>query len=237
MNKYIAKEFYDITNFSKLYKFNNQIIKRIPKILSNNDFPNYDYKNEFNILKKINEPNILKIKETYEDTHYFYTVMDYYEKGDLYDNLKNRNINIKDYKKLIKKLIEPIHTIHNQNIVHLDIKLENYLLDNYSDDFILIDFNLSKNHTSNYYKLETIPTALGTKSFTAPEIYNGYYCKSSDMYSLGSMLYLIYTNMLYKGDLNLLQNLPFELKGLIIELLDTNHKLRPSVYDVKYYLT
>jgi serine/threonine protein kinase len=237
MNKYIAKEFFDSTYFSKLYKFNNKIIKRIPKILCNKEFPNYDYKNEYNILKKIKEPNIIKIKETYEDTYYFYIVMDYYENGDLYINMKNRNINIKDYKKLIKKLIEPIHTIHKQNIVHLDIKLENYLLSNNSDDFILIDFNLSKNHTSNYYKLETIPTVLGTKSFTAPEIYDQYYCKSSDMYSLGCMLYLIYTNMLYKGDLNLLQNLPFELKGLIIELLDKNYKLRPSVYDVKYYLT
>ena len=52
------------------------------------DFPNYDYKNEYNILKKINDSNIIKINETYENTDYFYTVMDYYERGDLYFNMK-----------------------------------------------------------------------------------------------------------------------------------------------------
>ena len=53
------------------------------------------------------------------------------------------------------------------------------------------------------------------------------------MYSLGCMLYLIYTNMVYKGDLNLLQNEPLELQDFIRELLNENYKLRPSVYDIK----
>ena len=59
----------------------------------------------------------------------------------------------------------------------------------------------------------------------------------SDMYSLGCVLYLIYTNMIYKGDLSLLQNEPKELQDLIRYLLNENYKLRPSVYDIKYYLT
>ena len=235
--KYLCKEFYDLTFFSRLYRYENKMIKKIPKILSNKDFPNYDYKNEYNILKKIKEPNIIKINETYEDTDYFYTVMDYYERGDLYFNMKKRRISIKDYKKIIKKLVEPIHIVHKQNIVHMDIKLENYVLGNNYDNFILIDFNLSKIHNSNYYEPEKISTAIGTQPFIAPEIYDGYYCKSSDMYSLGCMLYLIYTNMVYKGDLNLLQNEPLELQDFIRELLNENYKLRPSVYDIRYYLT
>ena len=233
MNKYIVKEFYDLTFFSRLYRYENKMIKKIPKILSNTDYHNYDYKNENNILKKIKNPNIIKINETYEDTDYFYTVMDYYDRGDLYFNMKEGRICIKDYKKIIKKFVEPIHIVHKQNIVHMDIKLENYVLGNNYDNFILIDFNLSKIHNSNYYEPETIKGVIGTKPFIAPEIYDGYYCKSSDMYSLGCMLYLIYTNMIYKGDLNLLQNEPLELQDFIRELLNENYKLRPSVYDVK----
>ena len=53
------------------------------------------------------------------------------------------------------------------------------------------------------------------------------------MYSLGCVLYLIYTNMIYKGDLSLLQNEPKELQDLIRYLLNENYKLRPSVYDIK----
>lgn len=235
--KYLCKEFYDVTFFSRLYRFDNKIIKKIPKILYNVDFPNYNYKNEYNILKKIDNYNIIKINETYEDTDYFYTVMDYYERGDLYFNMKEKRLSIKDHKKIIKKLVEPLHIIHKNNIVHMDIKLENYVLGNNYDNFVLIDFNLSKIHNSNYYEPEKISTAIGTQPFIAPEIYDGYYCKSSDMYSLGCMLYLIYTNMIYKGDLNLLQNEPKELQDLIRYLLNENYKLRPSVYDIKYYLT
>ena len=231
--KYIVKEFYDLTYFSRLYRYENKMIKKVPKILYNKNFPNYDYKNEYNILKKINDSNIIKINETYEDTDYFYYVMDYYERGDLYFNMKEKRLSIKDHKKLIKKLVEPLHTIHKNNIVHMDIKLENYVLGNNYDNFVLIDFNLSKIHNSNYYEPEKISTAIGTQPFIAPEIYDGYYCKSSDMYSLGCVLYLIYTNMIYKGDLSLLQNEPKELQDLIRYLLNENYKLRPSVYDIK----
>ena len=232
--KYICKEFYDLTYFSRLYKFDNKMIKRIPKILHNVDFPNYDYKNEYNSLKEINDSNIIKINETYEDTDYFYSVMDFYERGDLYYNIKERKVSIKDYRNIIKKLIEPIHTIHKQNIVHMDIKLENYVLGNDYDNFILIDFNLSQTHPYSYYELEKLPSVIGTKPFIAPEIYDGYYCKSSDMYSLGCMLYLIYTNMVYRGDLDLLKNQPEELQNIIRYLLNDDYKLRPSIYDIKF---
>ena len=232
--KYICKEFYDLTYFSRLYKFDNKMIKRIPKILHNVDFPNYDYKNEYNILKEINDSNIIKINETYEDTDYFYSVMDFYERGDLYYNIKEKKVSIKDYRNIIKKLIEPIHTIHKQNIVHMDIKLENYVLGNDYDNFILIDFNLSQTHPYSYYELEKLPSVIGTKPFIAPEIYDGYYCKSSDMYSLGCMLYLIYTNMVYRGDLDLLKNQPEELQNIIRYLLNDDYKLRPSIYDIKF---
>ena len=89
--KYLCKEFYDVTFFSRLYRYENKIIKKIPKTLYNADFPNYNYKNEYNILKKIDDSNIIKINETYEDTDYFYTVMDYYERGDLYFNMKEKD--------------------------------------------------------------------------------------------------------------------------------------------------
>ena len=230
--KYLYKKLYDHTYFSKLYKFDNKMIKKIPKQQHSSKYQ-YNYKNEYNILKKIKESSIIKINETYEDTDYFYSVMDFYERGDLYYNIKEKKLSIKNHKQIIKKLVEPIYIIHKQNIVHMDIKLENYVLGNDYDNFILIDFNLSQNHTSNYYEPEKIQTIMGTEPFIAPEIYKKFYCKSSDMYSLGCMLYLIYTNMVYRGDLNLLQNQPEELQNLIKELLNENYKLRPSVYDIK----
>ena len=48
------------------------------------------------------------------------------------------------------------------------------------------------------------------------------------------MLYLTYTDMIYNGDLTLLNKLPYELEMLIIDLLNNDYKLRPSIYDLKY---
>ena len=44
--------------------------------------------------------------------------------------MKEKRLSIKDHKKVIKKLVEPLHIIHENNIVHMDIKLENYVLGN-----------------------------------------------------------------------------------------------------------
>tara|TARA_B110001452_G_scaffold176905_1_gene148357 strand:- start:218 stop:619 length:402 start_codon:yes stop_codon:yes gene_type:complete len=129
------------------------MIKKIPKQQHSSKYQ-YNYKNEYNILKKIKESSIIKINETYEDTDYFYSVMDFYERGDLYYNIKEKKLSIKNHKQIIKKLVEPIYIIHKQNIVHMDIKLENYVLGNDYDNFILIDFNLSQNHTSNIMNLK-----------------------------------------------------------------------------------
>ena len=240
--KYMFKELYYQTFFSRLYKYEKKMIKQLPKIINNVSYP---CNNEYNILKKINDKNIIKINEVYEDTDYFYNVMDFYERGDLYFNINNKRLSIKDYKKLLKKIIEPIFIIHKLNIVHMDLKLENYVLDNNSNNFILIDFHLSKIHPYSYYKLEQLTNIVGTKPFIAPEIYDGYYCKSSDMYSLGCMLYLIYTRNTYSPNSNnsnnsnnfeLLSNEPYELQTIIKELLSDNYKLRPSIYDLKYLL-
>ena len=230
--KYMFKKLYKINHFSRLYKYNDLLIKKVPM---NNKLIKYD--NEFNILRNFDSEFIIKIKESYEDTDYFYTVMDYYSNKDIYENIKNRKISIdKDF---INKIIKPIEIIHSQNIVHLDIKLENYLL-NDNNDFTLIDFQWSKNHSFDYYhKIELYNKKIyGTECFMAPEfILNKEYCKSTDIYSIGCLLFLVYTRKLYdKNNLYLLDNLSFEIKNLIVKLLDYDYKKRPTVYEIKNYL-
>lgn len=228
--KYMFKELYVNTNISKIYKYKNTMIKRIN--IYDNTFKYIDYKNEYEMLKFLDNKNenIIKIKEDYMDSGYYYTVMDYYSRGDLYYNIKENRISISNYKEIINNLIDPIYTIHKNNIVHLDIKLENYLLNNKDNKFTLIDFNLSKFHNCNYYELQKVKL-LGTKTYIAPEIYDGYYCKSSDMYSLGCLLYKIYARR-NTSDINLklLEDYPRELVEIIENLLDKDYNKRLSVF-------
>jgi len=230
--KYMFKELFTQTYFSKIYKYKNKIIKRTSKTSE------IYYKNEYNILKTLDASNIMKILEMYEDTDHIYTVMDYYPRGDLYYNIYNNRITIKDYKTVINKLINPINTLHKKNIVHLDLKLENYLLKD-DGNYLLFDFNLSKLHNYPYHDLIELENIAGTKKYTSPEVEDGYYCKASDMYSLGCILHLIYTRKHFDNietSYELLKNVDDNLKYLILDLLEIDHKLRPTVYDINYYL-
>lgn len=219
------------TPSSILYKKNNYIIKKTNIKQFN--------KNQYNILQNINHPNIIKIISNYQDNNYNYDIIRYYKNGDLYNNLEN-NISNLNYRikneNILKKLINPIYYIHKNNIVHLDLKLENFLVDD-NLNLILTDFDISKYHINSYYYLQNIQYSVGTKHYMAPELLEGYFCKSSDIYSLGCIIYLLYTKTFFKNEINYnkLQNVPNKIVDMITSSLKTNPKERPNIFDCKYY--
>lgn len=140
----------------------------------------------------------------------------------------------------IKNIIKLIEYIHTNNIVHLDLKLENYLIDD-GNNYILIDFQGAMEHFHDYYTLIEIKQDMTyTRYYTSPEYLNGYYSKSSDMYSLGVLLYTAFTrNNLDIENINrcqYLKNLPSNIELLIKQLLEINPYDRPSIYDIKYFI-
>jgi len=83
-----------------------------------------------------------------------------------------------------KQLIQGLESLHSQKIVHLDIKLQNLLLDE-NFNLRIADFDLSS-FTSN-----ANITSHGTRNHRAPEMINGK-CKNgvaADVYSAGIALF------------------------------------------------
>ena len=218
-----------------IYIQGNYIIKSF-NILSRGN------RNEFNILSSLNHPNIIKIKDVYHDKMHFNIVMDYFNKGDTHKFFKNhKNLEPKDLITNYLKFIKPVKYLHKKLYAHLDLKFENYLVDD-TNDFILIDFELSRKYFHDYYALHDLKNPCGTRGYMAPEIINRLYGPTSDIYSLGRMFYILAVrkfpnNNLFnddnKSDINLLKIKSDPLiSNLILDMLQHNHKFRPTIYEV-----
>jgi len=160
-----------IIDKEKMINFNN--IKRI--------------KREFNIIKSLNHLNIIKTYLIDEDKKKFYMVMEYCEKGELFNYiLKNKRLKENEAAFFFYQIINGVEYMHNKNIVHRDIKPENLLL-NKNNIIKIIDFGLS-NYCNNNHLLSTL---CGSPSYSSPELINGkkYNGFSADIWSIGISLY------------------------------------------------
>jgi serine/threonine protein kinase len=93
------------------------------------------------------------------------------------------------------KLLIAVAFLHENFVIHRDIKTDNILLD---DDFnpVLADFSLSKLFDRNL-KGSTHTPGLGTATYKAPEIYREEdYDLSSDVFSLGIVFFELFNGMI-----------------------------------------
>jgi len=93
---------------------------------------------------------------------------------------KVKNIKLRIIKKWIKQILYGIKFLHDNDIIHRDIKCDNIFINGTTGNIIIGDFGLAKNMEDNITK-----TILGTPEFMAPEIYNECYDKRIDIYSFG----------------------------------------------------
>ena len=161
------------------------------KIIDKEKMINYNniqrIKREFNIIKSLNHLNIIKTYLIDEDKKKFYIVMEYCERGELFNYiLKNKRLKENEAAFFFYQIINGVEYMHNKNIVHRDIKPENLLL-NKNNIIKIIDFGLS-NFCNNNHLLSTL---CGSPSYSSPELINGekYNGFSADIWSIGISLY------------------------------------------------
>lgn len=157
-------------------------------------------------------------------------------KQNLKDFLKENRLNFNEKIKICKQIIEGIKYIHDNNIIHRDLKLTNIFIS--FDNVIKIgDFGLA----SNIYDLNF--EEVGTTSYIAPEILeNKEYDNRVDLYSLGVIILEIFgefkTNMekmikikeINKNKCKLFEN--SNLNILISSLLNRDPKKRHSLENI-----
>ena len=192
---YLSYSIYDENIPKTLYA-----IKIMDKPEPNNDIIN---NRKINYLEKMNHKNIIKVfghglgmLQTSQGLtqKIYYIIMEYVDHGSLLSQLGDNMGFGEDFGRLIfAQLLDGLEVIHNSNVVHRDIKLENIMLS--GSDFTLkyVDFGFATEKSSGY-----LTTYLGTPNYAAPELhmkrpYLGVY---EDIFSLGVTLFITVTGYL-----------------------------------------
>jgi calcium-dependent protein kinase len=160
-------------------------------------------KNEAEILRKMDHPNIIKLYEIFEDKKYYYIITEFLTGGELFEKITDEDFygdfTEKDAANIMQQVFRGINYWHSSNIVHRDLKPENLLLESsVSNDALggkksmkikIIDFGTSQIFNKDSHK--KMEERYGTPYYIAPDVLNKSYTEKWDIWSLGVILYIL----------------------------------------------
>lgn len=153
-----------------------------------------DMRKEIRMMQALDHPNMIKLFATFEDSRFFYLVMEVCSGGMLLDRIiADGHFNETKAAIVMSQIFRACHYLHTTvQMCHRDIKLENFLLsskgeiDSRSNYLKMIDFGESKELGP-----QPLQTRVGTPFYVAPEVLNGSYNEKADMWSCGVCAYML----------------------------------------------
>ncbi|XP_016457690.1 calcium-dependent protein kinase 32 [Nicotiana tabacum] len=150
-----------------------------------------DVRREVEIMKNLPQhPNIVTLKDTYEDDIAVHLVMELCEGGELFDRIVTRgHYTERAAAAVTRTIVEVIQMCHKHGVMHRDLKPENFLFGNKKETAPLkaIDFGLSV-----FFKPgERFNEIVGSPYYMAPEVLKRNYGPEVDVWSAGVILYIL----------------------------------------------
>lgn len=146
-----------------------------------------ELKNEIDILKSLDHPNIVRPIEVFNRRRQMFVIMELCSGGDLYTRdpyTEGAAAHI------VGKLCSAISYMHSKNITHRDLKFENIMFESPSPnaEIKVIDFGLSKKYVpDNPHLMEGV----GTIYTMAPQVLQGLYTEKADLWSVGVISFML----------------------------------------------
>ena len=149
-------------------------------------------------LAGLHHDNIVNVFEVIETNNTVYIVMEYMNGGSL-DELIASKGHLSEYEAVEKmhKLCSAVAFMHDNRMLHLDIKPKNVMLDE-DDNLYLIDFGLSKQYTVDGEPESSTTIGLGTPGYAPVEQAvhqdgDKRFRATLDVYALGATMYKMLT--------------------------------------------
>jgi eukaryotic-like serine/threonine-protein kinase len=149
-----------------------------------------DFKREFRTVQGLHHPNLVELRELFEDGSSCFIAMELIDGEDLIAYLRRQaqpaafdRVTLCD---AFRQLTEALVALHDSGVVHRDIKPRNVLVTELGRA-VLLDFGLA--HTGSSDRSAAVP-GIGTTLYMAPEQASGASLgPAADFYALGACLY------------------------------------------------
>eukprot|EP01083_Nonionella_stella_P197880 727108_1 len=219
-HEYTSKSHHELPDFVKpiasiqdLYTPQNQIGKGISGVVlvaqslkthkqyALKQMPTSDKENhasfmrEITVLQHLHHPNVIHFNDAYVSKQHYYIVTEYCCGGTLLERIvKLKRFSEKDCARFMQKIIEGVHHMHSNHIVHRDLKLSNVVFDKPDikhSKLKIIDFGESELITDLD---QTDSDCIGSLHFFAPESIRTRRKRelfAGDMWAIGVMAYTL----------------------------------------------
>lgn len=146
---------------------------------------------EIELMNHLHHPKLVQCLGAYDHKPEMVMVMEFIAGGELFERIVDDNFEHTEPASVryMQQILEGIAFMHQQNIVHLDLKPENIVcVDTTGTSIKIIDFGLAR-------KLDgttDLKVMHGTPEFVAPEVINFEpVCLATDMWSIGVICYIL----------------------------------------------
>uniref|UniRef100_A0A672Q0W7 non-specific serine/threonine protein kinase n=1 Tax=Sinocyclocheilus grahami TaxID=75366 RepID=A0A672Q0W7_SINGR len=146
---------------------------------------------ELGVLQCLQHPHLVGLLDTYETPASYVLILEIADQGRLLDYIVSwGNLTEEKVSLYLRDILEALHYLHTCRIAHLDLKPENVLIEQTSNQPLvkLTDFGDAAHLSNTPY----IHPLLGSPEFSAPELVLGEPAAlASDLWSLGVLAYVM----------------------------------------------
>uniref|UniRef100_A0A8D2ZTZ5 non-specific serine/threonine protein kinase n=1 Tax=Scophthalmus maximus TaxID=52904 RepID=A0A8D2ZTZ5_SCOMX len=204
-------------------------------------------KREPRIHQMVRHPHIVVLFETLETENSYYMAMELCAGGDLMDRIcERKRLEEREVRRYTRQILSAVEHLHKHGIVHRDLKIENFLLDEHNN-IKIVDFGLSNTLKAESLSLELLNTQCGSPAYAAPELLaHRKYGPKVDVWSVGVSMFAMLTGTLpftvepfnikqlhqkmVKGEIS---SIPSDVSegaaSFVLSLLEPDPTKRPSV--------
>lgn len=164
-------------------------LKIISEELRKNDDFIKRFQREARTLARVAHPNVVSVHTVGEQDGVNFIAMEYVDGSNLRSFLRTGKFFFGDLCEILKKVTLGLSAVHEQGIVHRDIKLSNVLVTS-QGEVKIGDFGLAKVVGEVASDITETGQQIGTMQYMAPEVLQGEpFSEQSDVFSLGILFY------------------------------------------------